>query len=72
MKTHLSNVWSHLSNITPTKGEGVYLYEDNGNKFLDFTCGIGVTNTGHCHPEIVKAIQSQSKKLIFGQINTVI
>ena len=72
MKTYLSNVWSHLSNINPIKGKGVYLYDDNGNEFLDFTCGIGVTNTGHCHPKIVKAIQSQSKKLLFGQINTVI
>ena len=71
-KKHLSSVWSHLTDITPEKGEGVYLYDKTGNQFLDFTCGIGVTNTGHCHPNIIKAIQVQSKKLIFGQINTVI
>ncbi len=72
MKTHLSNVWTHLTDIIPKSGEGVYLYDNNGNQFLDFTCGIGVTNTGHCHPKIVKAIKTQASQLIFGQINTVI
>ena len=71
-KTNLSPVWSHLTNFIPTKGKGTYLYDKSGNQYLDFTCGIGVTNTGHCHPNIVQSIQSQSKKLIFGQINTVI
>ena len=69
---HLSNVWSHLTQITPKKGKGIYLYDQDNKKYIDFTSGIGVTNTGHCHPKIVKAIQKQSTNLIFGQINTVI
>ena len=69
---HLSTVWSHLTQITPKKGKGIYLYDHDNKKYIDFTSGIGVTNTGHCHPEIVKAIQKQSTNLIFGQINTVI
>ena len=37
-----------------------------------FTCGIGVTNTGHCHPKVAPAIQEQAGKRIFGQMNIVI
>ena len=73
MNNHsLSPVWSHLTKIVPSKGKGAYLFDDHGEKYLDFTCGIGVTNTGHCHPKVTEAIQKQAKKLIFGQINTVI
>lgn len=38
--------------------------DPDGNLFLDFTAGIAVTSTGHCHPKVVKAIQKQSKKYI--------
>lgn len=68
---HLSPVWTHLTDIQPVRAEGAYLYDANGNSFLDFTSGIGVTNTGHCHPRVVQAIQEQAGKLIFGQINVV-
>lgn len=36
---------------------------------LDFTCGIGVTNTGHCHPRVVEAAQAQCARLVHGQVN---
>jgi len=68
----LSPVWTHLTEIEPVRGEGAYLYDADGNEYLDFTCGIGVTNTGHCHPKVVKAIQEQAEKLIFGQMNIVV
>lgn len=68
----LSPVWSHLTQIQPERGEGAYLYDTNGARYLDFTCGIGVTNTGHCHPRVVKAIQEQAAKLLFAQMNIVI
>lgn len=68
----LSPVWPHLTHIQPERGEGVYLYEADGTRYADFTSGIGVTNTGHCHPRVVKAIQEQAAKLIHGQINVVI
>ena len=68
---HLSPVWTHLSDIVVERAEGCYLYDDNGNRFLDFTSGIGVTNTGHCHPRVVAAIQEQAAKLIHGQANVV-
>ena len=41
------------------KGKGAWVTSASGNKYLDFTSGIGVTNTGHCHPHVVKAIQDQ-------------
>jgi 4-aminobutyrate aminotransferase len=47
------------------------LYAENGRKYLDFTTGIGVTNTGHAHPKVVEAIQKQAAKLIHGQANIV-
>lgn len=68
----LSPVWTHLTCIQPVRGEGVYLFDSAGNRYIDFTCGIGVINTGHCHPKVVKAIQEQAEKLIFGQMNIVI
>ncbi len=68
----LSPVWSHLTTIQPVRGEGVYLYDADGNQYLDFTSGIGVTNTGHSHPKVVEAIREQAQHLIFGQMNIVI
>lgn len=72
MLPHLSPVWSHLSHIQPVRGEGVYLYDAEGRRYLDFTSGIGVINTGHCHPKVVSAIRAQAERLIFGQVNCVI
>lgn len=68
----LAPVWTHLTKIQPVFGEGIYLYDEDGNKYLDFTSGIGVVNTGHCHPRVVKAIREQAPKLLFGQMNCVI
>ncbi|MCA9835447.1 MAG: aminotransferase class III-fold pyridoxal phosphate-dependent enzyme [Trueperaceae bacterium] len=68
----LSNVWTHLTQLQPVRGEGIYLYDDAGQRYSDFTSGIGVVNTGHCHPEVVTAIKQQAEKLIFGQINCVV
>jgi 4-aminobutyrate aminotransferase len=53
------------------RGEGIYIFSTDGRRFLDFTCGIGVTNTGHCHPKVVAAAQLQLGRLIHGQINIV-
>jgi len=68
----LSPVWTHLTKIEPERAEGIYLYDAEGVRYTDFTSGIGVTNTGHCHPRIVQAVKDQSEKLIFGQMNIVI
>lgn len=68
---HVSPVWKRITPIVAHRGEGCYLFDQQGNKFLDFTSGIGVTNTGHCHPRVVEAIKSQSGKLLHGQVNIV-
>lgn len=69
---HLSPVWSHLTTVHPVRGEGVYLYDEAGARYLDITSGIGVTNTGHSHPRVVEAIREQAPNLIFGQMNVVV
>lgn len=71
-RNHISPVWSRSGDFYVSHGEGCYLYDFEGNAYLDFTSGIGVTNTGHCHPRVVKAIQEQAELLIHGQANIVI
>jgi len=69
---HMSPVWSHIFPIEAERAEGCYIYATDGRKYLDFTCGIGVTNTGHCHPKVVEAIREQAGKFIHAQANIVI
>lgn len=68
---HLSPIWSRSFSVMVDRGEGSYLFDTEGKRYLDFTCGIAVTNTGHAHPRVVKAIQDQAAKLIHGQANIV-
>ena len=68
----LSPVWSRIFDVYVDHGEGAYLHGIHGHRLLDFTCGIGVTNTGHVHPRVVKAMQDQAAKLLHGQANIVI
>src|SRR4030095_5453227 len=52
--------------------EGVYLFDEDDRRYLDFTAGIGVTSTGHCHPRVVEAARKQVANLIHGQYTTVL
>ncbi|MFP6690314.1 MAG: aspartate aminotransferase family protein [Alphaproteobacteria bacterium] len=45
------------------RGEGAYLYANDGRRFLDFASGIGVTSLGHAHPEVTKALKDQADKV---------
>ena len=45
------------------KGQGSYVFDGDGNRFLDFGAGIAVNALGHCHPDIVAAIQQQAASL---------
>lgn len=63
----LSPLLRQSSDILALRGEGAYLYDQQGNRYLDFTSGIGVTSTGHCHPKVVEAAQRQTAELIHGQ-----
>ena len=46
------------------KGEGSWVFDEEGNKYLDLFPGWGTGLLGHCHPKVVKAIQEQAEKLI--------
>ncbi|MCA1615343.1 MAG: aminotransferase class III-fold pyridoxal phosphate-dependent enzyme [Acidobacteria bacterium] len=50
--------------LVAERGEGVWVTDVDGNVFLDCNAGVAVCSTGHCHPEIVRAIQDQAAKLI--------
>ena len=53
------------------KAEGIYLYDTSGKKYIDLIAGISVSNIGHCHPNVVNAIQQQAKTymhtLVYGE-----
>lgn len=67
----LSPLLKQATPVLAARGEGVYLYDTDGRRHLDFTAGIGVTGTGHCHPRVVEAAQRQVGTLIHGQYTTV-
>lgn len=60
---NLMNTYSRLP-VTFVKGEGIWLWDDQGKKYLDALAGIGVCSIGHCHPKLVKAISEQAATLI--------
>ncbi|GAB3186430.1 aspartate aminotransferase family protein [Nesterenkonia suensis] len=67
----LSPLLKQATPVVATHGDGVNLYDAEGRRHLDFTAGIGVTSTGHCHPKVVEAAQDQVGKLIHGQYTTI-
>lgn len=68
----LSPLLRQATPVHAVRGEGMYLYDEAGRRHLDFTAGIGVTSTGHCHPAVVEAAQRQVATLIHGQYTTVL
>jgi 4-aminobutyrate aminotransferase len=69
--TSLSPILHQATPVLAARGEGVHIYDEDGRRFLDFTAGIGVTSTGHCHPKVVAAAQHQVATLVHGQYTTV-
>ncbi len=67
----LSPILNQATGVLAARGEGVLLYDEQDRAYLDFTAGIGVTSTGHCHPRVVAAAQRQVATLIHGQYTTV-
>ena len=62
-------VLGRYSPLVVDRGQGIYVWDVEGNRYVDFTSGIGVVNTGHCHPRVVQAIQEQAAKIIHAQAN---
>lgn len=68
----LSQILKQATGVVASRGEGVFLYDEDDRRYLDFTAGIGVTSTGHGHPRVVEAAQRQVGTLIHGQYTTVL
>jgi acetylornithine/N-succinyldiaminopimelate aminotransferase len=51
------------ANLSFERGEGVYLFDSRGRRYLDFSGGVAVLSLGHCHPRLVEALQSQAATL---------
>ena len=60
----ISQSYTRVYPLVVKKAQGVWVEDVDSNRFLDFTSGIAVCNTGHCHPQIVAAIQRQAEQLI--------
>lgn len=60
----ISQSYTRAYPLVVKKGEGISIEDVDGNRYLDFTSGIAVTSTGHCHPAIVDRIIGQSRRLI--------
>lgn len=56
--------FANKKQISIEKGEGVYVYDEEGKKYIDLTSGWGVTSIGHANPVITEALLDQSKKII--------
>src|SRR5262245_61150355 len=64
-------VWARYTDLVIDHGEGSWLVTTDGERYLDYTSGIGVTNTGHAHPVVAAAVAAQAAKLLHGQQNIV-
>jgi len=69
MSSHLSGVWFRVTDLDVVEGHGCVVRTSDGTEYLDFTSGIAVTSTGHCHPRVVEAIRDQAGRFIHAQVN---
>lgn len=65
-KKYIINTYNRQPDYTPwlVKGQGSYVWDEDGKKYLDFLSGLAVNVVGHCHPEVVGAICKQAARLI--------
>jgi 4-aminobutyrate aminotransferase len=62
--TYVSPSYTRVYPLVAERGEGLWIQDVDGNRFLDFTAGIAVNATGHCHPKVVQAIKEQADRLL--------
>ncbi|HVW31454.1 MAG TPA: aminotransferase class III-fold pyridoxal phosphate-dependent enzyme, partial [Acidimicrobiia bacterium] len=60
----LAGVLPRYFDVVAVRGEGSWLWDADGKRYLDFGSGIAVTNTGHCHPRVVRAVTEQAATLM--------
>lgn len=65
--THVTKGLGRVTSGIIAKGEGSYVTFEDGRRMLDFTCGIGVTNLGHCHPAVSQAAAEQCLNIVHAQ-----
>jgi 4-aminobutyrate aminotransferase len=67
--SHLSDVWFSVTDLPVVSGKGCWVTTTDGTEYLDFTAGIAVASTGHCHPKVSAAIAAQAQRFIHAQVN---
>ena len=67
----VARLWARYTDLVVERGSGSWLETIDGERYLDYTSGIGVTNTGHSHPRVVAAIAEQAATVIHAQQNIV-
>ncbi len=67
--SHLSDVWFSVTDLEVASGSGCVVTTTDGKQYLDFSSGIAVTSTGHCHPRVVAAIADQAGRFLHAQAN---
>jgi 4-aminobutyrate aminotransferase len=65
----LAPVWFRVTDLEVASGHGSWVVTTDGVEYLDFTSGIAVTSTGHCHPKVVAAIAEQAQRFVHAQVN---
>jgi 4-aminobutyrate aminotransferase len=68
-RERVPSVWLRYTDLVVARGEGSWIETIDGERYLDYTCGIGVTNVGHSHPRVVAAIADQAARIIHAQQN---
>jgi 4-aminobutyrate aminotransferase len=63
-QTYVSPSYTRVYPLVVDRAQGLWVHDVDGNIFLDFTAGIAVNATGHCHPEVVKAVENQARRLL--------
>ena len=71
LRDRVPPVWARYTDLVVERASGSWVETPDGTRYLDYTCGIGVTNTGHAHPRVVAAIAEQAAKGIHLQQNIV-
>jgi 4-aminobutyrate aminotransferase len=71
LRSGVAPVWARYTDLIVERASGSWIETVDGGRYLDYTCGIGVTNTGHAHPRVVAAITEQAARGIHLQQNIV-
>lgn len=66
----IAAVLPRVFDLVADRGEGSWLVDVDGRRYLDLTSGIAVTNVGHCHPRVVAAVQEQAARLVHTSVVT--